>query len=123
MKFAILSQMQVTTDELAECRQSKGEQKRLLRVQKSLATTKALLGNNPSKVDLHNSLSEIGKVSGFAELGVEAATTVRARRLWSALVIQACELDTLLQQDIDNKGVLSRISSVIRATLAIFSII
>ncbi len=121
MKFQILSQLQVTTDELVDCRLSKRERKRLLRVRTSIVTVRGLISDNPDKSDLQRSLSEIGKACRHAEIGVEAATTVKVRRLMSDIVLQASELKVVLQHDLDNKGILSRMSSVIKAALFLLS--
>ena len=121
MKLHLLSQLQATSDELVECRLSKGEQKRLLRVQTSLVTLRGLIRNNPNRSELHHSLSEIGKVCRHATIGVEAATTVKVRRLMSDIVLQTSELKVVLQHDLDNKGILSRMSSVIKAALFLLS--
>ncbi len=120
MRLQILSQLQVTSDELVEYRLSKREQKRMLRIRTSIVTVRGLVSNNPNKSDLQDSLSEIGKVSRHAEIGAEAATTVKVRRLMADMVLQTSELKVLLQHDLDNMGILSRISSGIKASLALF---
>lgn len=120
MKLQILSQLQVTSDELVECRLSKSEQKRMLRIQTSLVTVRGLISNNPDKSDLQDSLSEIVKVSRHAEIGADTAITAKVRRLMADMVLQASELKVLLQHDLDNMGILSRLSSVVKASLAFF---
>ena len=121
MKLQFLLQLQVTCDELDDCRLSKREQKRLLRIRTSLVTVRGLIRNNPDKSDLQRSLSVIGKACRYAESGVDAAPTVKVRRLMSDMVLQASELKVVLQHDLDNKGILSRMSSVIKAALFLLS--
>ena len=120
MRLQILSQLQVTTDELVECRLSKREQKRMLRIRTSIVTVRGLIGSNPNKSDLQDALSEIGKVSRHAEIGAEEATTAKVRRLMSDSVLLTSELKVLLQHDLDNMGILSRISSGIKTSIAFF---
>ncbi len=120
MKLQILSQLQVTSDELVEYRLSKREQKRMLRIQTSLVIMRGLVSNNPEKSNLQDSLTEIGKVSRHAEIGTEAATTSKVRRLMSDMVLLTAELKVLLQHDLDNMGILSRLSSVIKTSLTFF---
>ena len=119
MKLQILSQLLVTADELVECRLSKREQKRMLRIRTSLAIVRGLISINPDRSDIQYSLSEVGKICRYAEIGTEAATTAKVRRLMSDMVLQANELKVVLQHDLDNMSLLSRILSGIKATVAL----
>lgn len=120
MRLQLLSQLQATSDELIECRLSKREQKRLLRVRTSIVTVRGLISNNPDRSGLQRSLFEVGKVCRYAEIGVEAATTAKVRRLMTDMVLLTSELKVLLQHELDNMGILSRLSSVIKTSLAFF---
>ncbi len=93
----------------------------MLRVRTSIVTMRGLISNGPDRSGLQQSLSEAGKICRHSEIGVEEATTAKVRRLMSDMVLQTSELKVILQHDLDSMGILSRMSSVIKAALVLLS--
>ncbi len=119
MIFSVLPKLRATVDELVFCRLSKKEQMRRNKLGRAISKIGVLLGSKPNRDQLMSILTEIRVMIRHTEVWAEEKTSASVRRCVSDLLQLLEELDLLIQFELDKRGYLHRITTVIKSLVSL----